>query len=553
MAGRFVNGGQLAGVAALVWRRGEIVEVVTEGWADLENLSPLRRDTIFRIASMTKPIISVAALMLVEDGRLSLDDPLTRWLPEAAQLCVLRSPDAALDDTVALDRPPTVHDLVTHSAGFSGSLAVGPSLAVTKAMAIATGQTPFITVDPNTLVARVCAVPLIVQPGRHWNYGISTDLLGVVIARAAQTGLGRFLKERVFDPLGMADTGFWVPAEKRSRLAVGYARGADNKLVVHDDPATGHWSKPPVFPAGGGGLVSTLDDYLAFARMLLAGGTIADRRLLARETVAAMTTPQLTPDQARPVIPALDILAGRNFGLGVAIGAEGGAALGSHRRYGWSGVYGTDWFNDPDEGLIGIWHDVFEAIGFYLGMSVLLTVLTTGVVVLLLRSALQPIAALAAASAAVSPRQLTFGAPAEALAIRELRPLALTLSAMIEELRLMFDRQHRFLGDAAHELKTALAIVKSSLQLLLLRPRTVAAPRTATPCSAATGRIGWTRGRAEPNPACSRRRLSVSLRHARIPPPRPRPVVAACRRAGADEAASGAPASGAGRRAQGDR
>jgi CubicO group peptidase (beta-lactamase class C family) len=356
VARRFVENGQLAGVASLVWRRGEIISSVAEGWADIDAKVPLRRDTIFRIASMTKPIISVAALMLLEDGRLTLNDPLTRWLPETANLRVLRGPDAELDDTVPLDRPPTLHDLITHRAGFAGPLLLGAGTPVVKALSEATGQvagaSPFIQLQPDELVARVCAVPLMMQPGWRWHYGISTDLLGVVIARASGMSLPDFLASRIFGPLAMVDTGFFVPPEKRDRLAIGYARG--EPLVVYDHPATGQWSKPPIFPAGGGGLASTLDDYLAFARMLLAGGTIGKERLLSRSTIAMMTAPHLTVDQMRPLHPALDILAGRNFGLGVSIHGGAGPELGSPGKYGWSGVYGTDWFNDPAEDLICI-------------------------------------------------------------------------------------------------------------------------------------------------------------------------------------------------------
>ena len=356
VARRFVANGQLAGVASLVWRRGEIVSLVTEGWADIDAKIPIRRDTIFRIASMTKPIISVAALMLLEDGRLTLNDPLIRWLPEAANLRVLRMPGAELDDTVPLDRPPTLHDLLTHRAGFAGPLLLGAGTPVVQALAEATGQvpgaSPFIQLTPDELVARVCTVPLMMQPGSRWHYGISTDLLGVVVARASGMSLPDFLGSRIFGPLGMVDTGFFVPPEKRDRLAIGYARGTP--LVVYDHAATGQWSKPPVFPAGGGGLASTLDDYLAFARMLLARGKVGKVRLLSRASVAMMTAPHLTGDQGRPLHPGLDILLGRNFGLGVSIHAGAGPELGSPGKYGWSGVYGTDWLNDPAEDLIGI-------------------------------------------------------------------------------------------------------------------------------------------------------------------------------------------------------
>ncbi|CAN7542472.1 serine hydrolase [Phenylobacterium sp. LjRoot219] len=347
-----VDQGRFAGVSTLVWQDGEVVHVQAAGWRDLAARTPLTRDTLFRIASMTKPVVSAAALQLVEAGQLALDAPIARWLPEAATLRVLRHPIAELDDTTPLERPPTLFDLMTHTAGFAWT--AGLDAPVTRAVAQAAEQRPLISCAPDAFVARICALPLIQQPGRGWYYSVATDLLGVLIARASGRPLPDLLQSQIFKPLGMADTGFWVTPEQRHRLAVGYQRSPTGELLVHDDPASGFWSRPPVFPAAGGGLVSTADDYLRFARMLLDRGVFGDRRILSEASVALLTTNQLTPEQVRPLSPTTDYLHGQGFGLGLAVAIGAAADRRAPGSYGWPGAYSTAWFADPRRRLIAL-------------------------------------------------------------------------------------------------------------------------------------------------------------------------------------------------------
>ena len=343
-----VDDRRFAGIASLVWRGGEEQAFEAAGFRDLEARTPITRDTIFRIASMTKPVIGAAAMALVEDGRLELEAPISRWLPEAGALRVLRTPEAELDDTVPLAQPITLFDLMTHTAGFAWG--IGLHAPITRAMAKAAGATPFIPHGPDELVHRVCALPLVWQPGTRWHYSICSDLLGVVIARAGGESLPDVLQNRIFAPLGMVDSGFWVPAEKIDRLAVGYARDAGGVLQVHDPARGGFWSKPPAFPAGGGGLVSTLDDYLRFARMLLRGG----EGVISADSVRLMTTNRLTPEQIAPYRPDLDYLHGQGFGFGVSVALGGAQDRRRPGSFGWPGAYSTAWFADPREDLIAI-------------------------------------------------------------------------------------------------------------------------------------------------------------------------------------------------------
>lgn len=343
----FVEDGRYPGMAALVRRAGEDTVFDAIGRRDLSRELPFERGTILRLASMTKPITSAATMMLAEEGRLALDDPLARWLPEAAHLAVLRTPQSELDDVVPLDRPPTLFNLMTHTAGFAWGK--GLDLPICHALDAATGTTPFVPYDADNLVARVCALPLICQPGSRWHYSNGSDLLGVVVARAGGQVLPEFLHDRIFGPLGMADTGFDVPAKDRDRFAVGYGRDGAG-FAVHDDPLTGFWTSPPVFPAGGGGLVSTLDDYMAFARMLLAGGG----GLLSGESVRLMTTSRLTPDQLRPLDPRVDFLRGQGFGLGLSVALSAKPGLRSAGSFSWPGGYGTTWFADPARDLVAV-------------------------------------------------------------------------------------------------------------------------------------------------------------------------------------------------------
>lgn len=346
---RHVAAGTIPGAVALVDRGGE-TQVVTVGTAALGG-PPLARDSIFRISSMTKPITAVAALTLVEECVLRLDDPVDDLLPELADRRVLTAVDAPLDSTVPAGRPITVRDLFTFTMGF-GQLMADPAErpVVAAAMEREIGMGP---PDPGGIPApdewlrRLGELPLMSQPGERWAYHTAADVLGVLVARATGQSLGAVLAERVLDPLGMRDTGFSVPAADLGRLVTAYTTDpGTGELSVHDEP-DGAWSRPPAFESGGGGLVSTVDDMLAFGRMLLAGGG----PVLSRRTVAAMTTDQLTAAQKQVVdwVP----WDGASWGLGIGLATARTGPAAAPGRFGWDGGMGSSWSCDTGEDLVG--------------------------------------------------------------------------------------------------------------------------------------------------------------------------------------------------------
>ncbi|HEV7357350.1 MAG TPA: serine hydrolase domain-containing protein, partial [Steroidobacteraceae bacterium] len=296
-----VGAGELAGAAALVWRDGRIVQTAIAGRRDLATNLPIERDTIFRIASMTKPVTTVAALMLYDEGRYALDEPIVRHAPELAHLRVLRDPEGPLDQTAAAERPITFADLLTHRSGLTyGEFHRGP---IARACAEALGGQIDNSLAPDEWIARLGTLPLIDQPGAGFHYGASTDLLGFLIARLENASLGAVLERRIFRPLGMRDTGFNVPREKRARRAGLCGFDAEGQLTALSAAPGGHAraERPDgmTFESGGQGLWSTLDDYLAFARIFLGNGTVDAVRLLRPETCAMMTSNQLTAEQRR--------------------------------------------------------------------------------------------------------------------------------------------------------------------------------------------------------------------------------------------------------------
>ena len=348
--------GRVPGVVALVSRRGE-THVEAVGALALGG-SPMQRDTVFRIASMTKPVVAVAALILVEECRLRLDEPVDRWLPELADRRVLRRLEGPVEDTVPAERPITLRDLLTFRAGFGLVMAppgTYPIQAAMTAQGLRMGPPrPQNEPAPDEWMRRLGAVPLVHQPGAQWMYDTASDALAVMIARAAGQPLETFLRERIFEPLGMRDTGFSVPEGKLPRLAASYATDpASGGLALYDAAVGGQWSRPPAFPSGAGGLVSTADDYLAFGRMLLDGGRHAAGRILSRPSVAAMTADQLTAEQkARSAfVPGFWDDRGWGFGVSITTRRTGPFAPG---RFGWDGGLGTSWASDPAEDLIGI-------------------------------------------------------------------------------------------------------------------------------------------------------------------------------------------------------
>jgi CubicO group peptidase (beta-lactamase class C family) len=361
---RFVDSGDVAGIVTLAWRHGEIAHADTLGWRDLDTRATMTRDTLFRIASMTKPVTSVAALMLVEEGRLDLDRPASKWLPELNRLTVLATPDAPLDRTEPLAAPITVLDLLTHRAGFAYHFTAEGALADAYEKVFNGFD---VKVDPTRWLDHVVELPLMYQPGTRWHYGVTTDVLGVLVQRVAGMSLDEFFRTRIFEPLGMPDTGFVVSREKTGRLSTSYAVDtASRRQTPEDQPATSRWIEPARFQSGGGGLVSTADDYLRFARMLLgrgrlqgdAGERMRGPRLLSHKSVDLMRSNFLSAEQRR--IPAFGypVWSSQGFGLGLAIVDDAARQLRAGYRspgsFGWPGALGTSWFADPVEDMIGI-------------------------------------------------------------------------------------------------------------------------------------------------------------------------------------------------------
>jgi CubicO group peptidase (beta-lactamase class C family) len=318
----------------------------------------MRRDTIFRIASLTKPILATATMLLVEDGKLTLDEPIDRLLPEMANRQVLKKIDGPLDDTVAADRPITVEDLLTFRMGYG--LLFEPSIdppfpVVNRAdeLQLVLGPPdPRTPLNPDEWISRFGTLPLMHQPGQKWQYNVASLVLGVLVARAAGQPLGDFFRQRIFEPLGMHETGFSMPARDTGRLPSYYMTNFEtHQLELQTLSPPSEWTTPPAFPSGSGGLLSTVDDYLAFARLLLNRGVYRDERLLSEASVELMTTNHITPQQIAGGGPFLD---GQGWGFGMSVSTTPDDVSPVPGRYGWAGGYGTGWFNDPHRDLIAI-------------------------------------------------------------------------------------------------------------------------------------------------------------------------------------------------------
>lgn len=347
-------------VPGLVWAvaAGTEVHVGAAGSMGTDDSRPMARDTIFRISSMTKPVTAVATMILVEECLLRIDDPVDDLLPELADRRVLRTLDAEVDDTVPAHRPITVRDLLTFRSGYGYVFAEGslPILGLIDEVGLSPGPPlPAGTDGPDEWIARFTGLPLAHQPGEVWMYHVGADLLGVLLARACGTTLGEVLRTKVFEPLGLHDTGFSVPAADHERLPAEYVPDGEHGLTVFD-PAGGAsaWAAPPAFEGGGAGLVSTVDDYLAFASMLARGGaTSGGERLLAPATFAAMVTDQLTPEQkARTPELVPGYWDGFGWGLGIGVCNRRVDLETRPGRLGWDGGLGTAFTADPGSGLV---------------------------------------------------------------------------------------------------------------------------------------------------------------------------------------------------------
>lgn len=352
-----VEEGELAGAVTLIWRDGEIVHSSCVGWQDRVGGRPMRRDTLFRIASMTKPVTSVAALMLHEAGRFELDDPISKWAPEFTDSRVIRTEGGLGEVTPAL-RVITFADLLTHRSGIT--YADFQQGAVARAYADALGRQIDSELTPNEWIARLAALPLVDQPGASFHYGHSTDLLGLLLERMEEAPLSEVLARRVFQPLGMASTGFTVPPDEAWRCAANHGYNNQGRPAVLETVPGGQAlaARPAglTYFSGGQGLWSTVDDYLAFARVFVEDGTVDGVRILTPGTLALMTSNHLTEHQrARgEMLGGHPFAAGHGYGMGVAVVVEPATADptlcgGGAGAVGWPGAYGGWWQADPND------------------------------------------------------------------------------------------------------------------------------------------------------------------------------------------------------------
>ena len=358
---RYVDENKLAGIITMAARGGKVAHLEKFGMMDIEADKPMEFDTIFRIYSMTKPITSVAVLMLHEEARFHLSDPVSRFIPGFGDVKVfVKKTDSGLE-LADLEREITIRDLLTHTAGLSYGFEASSYVDSLYAKLVWSRREQ----EPQATLAEVIEaltrVPLVYQPGTRFQYSIATDVLGYLVQVVSRIPFGAFLKQRIFEPLGMVDTGFHVPENKIERFAANYSPAEAGGLALLDAPATSRFAKPTAFPSGGGGLLSTAPDYTRFAQMLLNKGEYAGVRLLGRKTIELMTTDHL-PDELHVFEDG-----SRGFGLGVGVLRDLGRsqALGSVGTYGWGGAANTDFWIDPKEDLIGLLMLQFMPSGTY--------------------------------------------------------------------------------------------------------------------------------------------------------------------------------------------
>lgn len=345
----YVDDGSVPGAVGLV-ARGDWMEVAAVGSMAVGGAA-MARDSIFRFASITKPITAAAVMMLVEDGRITLDDPVGRWLPELAAPAVVRTPASPVDDVLPAARPITVFDLLSSCAGYGFASDFALPAVQRLSLVQKDGREPQSFPAPDVWMAELAQVPLLYQPGEAWLYDTCSALQGVLIARVCGQSLPDVLAERVFAPLGMSDTGFEVPGGKRDRFTSYYRTSPAGGLELADGP-DGQWSAPPQFPLGNGGLAGTADDWLAFGRMLLAEGTAGGgRRLLTPGSVRLLTSDHTTPAQRE--IGTL-FLEGQGWGFGGSVDIAAIDPWNVPGRYGWVGGTGTSAHITPSTGTVAI-------------------------------------------------------------------------------------------------------------------------------------------------------------------------------------------------------
>lgn len=347
---KYVDQGKLPGVLSLVARRGQVAHLSKVGWMDVEAQKPIAFDALFRIYSMTKPLTSVAVMMLYEEGRFFLSDPVAKYIPEFKDLKVFVRETETGVELANLQRPITIHHLLTHTGGLSYGF--DPNDYVDKQIQKHVWQrhNEDLDITLEEFVRRIAMCPLRTQPGTEFFYSLSVDVLGYLVQVVAGQPFDAFLQDRILGPLGMVDTAFDVPASKLDRFAVNYRPDAEKGLAVFDAPATSRFARPTRCPAGGMGLVSTLGDYYRFAQMLYNKGELDGQRLLGRKTVELMTSNHLRDGVYRDGNPAL----GFGLGFGITLDVERTQTLGSAGAYGWGGAATTRFSIDPQEELVHI-------------------------------------------------------------------------------------------------------------------------------------------------------------------------------------------------------
>lgn len=354
----YVDAGKLAGLVTLVARRGEVAHLSAIGQMDLEAAKPMREDAIFRIYSMTKPVTSVAIMMLYEEGCFQLDDPVSAFMPAFENMEVFVGGTSRAPETVPAERDITFRDLLTHTSGLTYSfMGSSPVDAMYRREKLEGATSPYSTQET---IEKLGALPLQFQPGSRWNYSMSTDVLGHAVEVISGKPLDVFLRERIFDPLAMNDTGFMVERGKIDRLTANYSKRKDGSLLLADPPGESRYLNEPVFLSGGGGLASTVADYLRFCQMLLNKGELDGERLLGRKTVEYMTLNHLpsggdltSMGQAVFSETSYD---GIGFGLGFSVMLDPARAqvIGTPGEYAWGGAASTMFWIDPGEEMIGM-------------------------------------------------------------------------------------------------------------------------------------------------------------------------------------------------------
>ena len=367
---RYVQPEKIAGCLTLISRRGEIAHLSAMGQMDRERGKPMATDTIFRFYSMTKPITSVALMQLHEQGAFQLTDPVSRFIPQWRDLQAMTHPNGPVTDTCPPARPMSVRDVLSHQSGLTygfmeGSLEMAYNQADVYQAGTMKGR------DLQSMIDRLAEMPLKFSPGENWNYGVSTDVCGYLVQVLSGQPFDEYLQEHIFDPLGMVDTGFDVPAEKIERFAANYERGPDKRLRLMDDPATSHYGEPQTFFSGGGGLVSTAHDYHRFCQMLLNGGELEGARLLGPKTIELMTMNHLPDGQdlSERALGSFSETAndGVGFGLGFAmiVDIPRTQNVGSIGEYYWGGAASTIFWIDPAEEMIVIFLTQFMPSGTF--------------------------------------------------------------------------------------------------------------------------------------------------------------------------------------------